>query len=101
MNDSFHRRAKEAEATHGKEYVVLIIVSDCCIIDQVETTRMIVEASGLPLSLIIVGMGQNDFHFMDVLDGDVKRLSFRGKKAERDVFTIDRSFIVDGPVCII
>ena len=49
---------------------------------------MIVEASGLPLSLIIVGMGQNDFHFMDVLDGDVKRLSFRGKKAERDVFTI-------------
>lgn len=78
-------RAKEAEATKGKDYVVLVLVSDCSIVDEVETTRLIVEASHLPLSIIIVGMGDHDFHFMDVLDGDAKMLSYRGKKASRDV----------------
>lgn len=85
LSPFIYRRAREAQATNGKEYVVLFLVSDCCIVDQVETTRLIVEACNLPLSIIIVGMGNNDFHFMDVLDGDVKRLSYKGQKASRDV----------------
>ena len=78
-------RAKEAEKTNGKEYIVLVIVSDCCIVDEVETTRMLVEASELPLSLIIVGIGENDFHFMEHLDGDTQTLRYGGKLASRDV----------------
>ena len=78
-------RAREAEKTNGKEYIVLVVVSDCCIVDQVETARLIVEASDLPLSLIIVGIGENDFHFMEQLDGDAQILSYRGKVASRDV----------------
>lgn len=64
---------------------MLILVSDCGIVDQVETARLVIEASHLPLSLIILGMGDNDFQFMHVLDGDEKTLSFNGKKPARDV----------------
>lgn len=74
------RRAKEAETKKGKEYVVLILLSDCGIVDQVETARLVIEASHLPLSLIILGMGDNDFQFMNVLDGDDRTLSFNGEK---------------------
>ncbi|KAM7454933.1 hypothetical protein BLSTO_04311 [Blastocystis sp. subtype 1] len=76
-------RAREAEKTQGGEYVVLFVVSDCSIVDQVETTQLI--ASELPLSIIIVGMGDSDFHFMEVLDGDRKKLSFKGREVARDM----------------
>ena len=79
------RRAKEAETKKGKEYVVLILLSDCGIVDQVETARLVIEASHLPLSLIILGMGDNDFQFINVLDGDDRTLSFNGEKPARDV----------------
>ncbi|KNB45277.1 hypothetical protein JH06_2314 [Blastocystis sp. subtype 4] len=78
-------RAKEAETKKGKEYVVLILLSDCGIVDQVETARLVIEASHLPLSLIILGMGDNDFQFMNVLDGDDRTLSFNGEKPARDM----------------
>lgn len=39
------RHAKKAAETKGKEYIVLILLSDCCIVDQVETARLIVEIS--------------------------------------------------------
>lgn len=93
------RHAKKAAETKGKEYIVLILLSDCCIVDQVETARLIVEislcfgewkspwrqGSELPLSIIILGMGENDFHFMEILDGDMKKLEYDGKVAKRDV----------------
>ena len=78
-------RAREAEKTQGGEYVVLFVVSDCSIVDQVETTQLIIDASELPLSIIIVGMGDSDFHFMEVLDGDRKKLSFKGREVARDM----------------
>ena len=40
-----YRRAKEAEKCKGREYVVLFIVSDCCIVDQVKTTQLIIDIS--------------------------------------------------------
>ena len=30
-------------------------------------------------------MGDSDFHFMEVLDGDKKKLSFKGREVKRDV----------------
>ena len=37
------------------------------------------------MSVIIVGMGDSDFHFMEVLDGDKKKLAFKGREVARDV----------------
>ena len=39
----------------------------------------------LPLSIIIVGVGNADFDAMEELDGDTVRLSSNGRYAERDI----------------
>jgi len=52
------------------------------------TKRAIVAASSLPLSIIIVGVGQADFSAMDELDGDTQRLSADGRLAERDIVQV-------------
>lgn len=43
------------------------------------------NASTLPLSIIIVGVGGADFDAMEELDGDVVRLSSNGRYAARDI----------------
>ena len=37
------------------------------------------------MSVIIVGVGDEDFSAMNILDGDKKGLSHKGRKAERDI----------------
>ena len=43
------------------------------------------NASVLPLSIIIVGVGGADFDAMEELDGDSVRISHNGKQAARDI----------------
>ncbi|KGL79266.1 Copine-5, partial [Tinamus guttatus] len=43
------------------------------------------QAAKLPMSIIIVGVGQAEFDAMVELDGDDVRISSRGKVAERDI----------------
>ncbi|XP_063443514.1 copine-8-like isoform X2 [Mytilus trossulus] len=75
-----------AEAkTGGTDYFILLIVTDGIITDMPQTCEAIVHAASLPMSIIIVGVGDADFEAMDVLDGDDVRLSSRGKYAERDI----------------
>ncbi|XP_071156234.1 copine-8-like [Mytilus edulis] len=75
-----------AEAkTGGTDYFILLIVTDGIITDMPQTCEAIVHAASLPMSIIIVGVGDADFEAMDVLDGDDVRLSSRGKHAERDI----------------
>lgn len=50
-----------------------------------QTKRTIIEASGLPISIIIVGVGDADFDAMDELDSDDVRLTVEGRYAERDI----------------
>ena len=52
-----------------------------------ETTDEIVRGSSLPLSIIIVGVGDADFSSMDVLDADDEPLYSRkyNKKMEADI----------------
>ena len=47
--------------------------------------QAIVNASALPLSIIIVGVGNADFQAMDELDGDTVSLSYNGMQAVRDI----------------
>lgn len=51
-----------------------------------ETIAAVVSASSLPLSVIIIGVGQADFTNMNALDGDggLLRSSRTGKTAVRD-----------------
>lgn len=62
--------------------------------------QAIVSASELPLSIIIVGVGNADFSAMEELDGDVVRLTSNGRQAKRDIvqFVPFRDFLksVDG-----
>ena len=53
---------------------VLLIITDGVITDLEETKRAIISASSLPLSLIIVGVGDADFGDMNTLDSDNSRL---------------------------
>ena len=71
-------------------YSVLIILTDGLICDMDDTIDDLVEASNLPLSIIIIGIGPGDsksgFQGMVVLDSDDKDLvSSRGEKAVRDI----------------
>ncbi|CAB4010756.1 copine-8-like isoform X1 [Paramuricea clavata] len=70
---------------HGTDYFVLLILTDGIISDMAQTKEAIVNAASLPMSIIIVGIGSADFDAMEVLDGDVVRLSSRGREAERDI----------------
>ncbi|ORX76492.1 Copine-domain-containing protein [Anaeromyces robustus] len=63
---------EQKERTEGKgtNYHVLLIITDGKISDREETIRSIVKASFLPISIIIVGVGNDDFETMNELDAD-------------------------------
>lgn len=68
-----------------RNYFVLLIITDGIITDINATKTALINASILPMSVIIVGVGRADFTQMNVLDGDGKRLSHGGKYAVRDI----------------
>ena len=55
---------------NGQQYFVLLILTDGIITDFEETKSAIVAASELPMSIIIIGVGEEDFSAMKALDGD-------------------------------
>ncbi|XP_054164374.1 copine-9-like [Oppia nitens] len=69
----------------GKHYFILLIITDGVISDMSETIDAIVNASTLPLSIIIIGVGNADFSAMDFLDGDGTTIVSRGRRAVRDI----------------
>ncbi|KAG5836109.1 copine-9-like isoform X2 [Anguilla anguilla] len=74
-----------ADVTDGSQYFVLLMITDGVISDMVQTKEAVVNASGLPMSIIIVGVGPAEFDAMEELDGDEVRVSSRGRFAERDI----------------
>ncbi|TPP64720.1 Copine II [Fasciola gigantica] len=75
--------ARQAEP--GSQYSILLILTDGIISDLPQTRAAIVNASSLPLSIIIVGVGPANFDEMEELDGDEIRLTSRGRAAVRDI----------------
>ncbi|XP_015229070.1 PREDICTED: copine-3-like isoform X2 [Cyprinodon variegatus] len=70
----------------ASQYFVLLIITDGVITDMDETRKAIVNASRLPMSIIIVGVGGADFTAMEFLDGDDGNLrSATGEAAMRDI----------------
>jgi len=91
--------AKFAQAYQdGSNYFVLLIITDGIITDMDATMFAIIEASKLPMSIIIVGVGSEDFSAMEALDSDDGLLKLGHAKAVRDIvqFVELRKFI--GPM---
>ena len=67
-------------------YNILMILTDGQISDMQNTIDELVEASFLPISVIIVGIGNGNFGNMDILDADDNPLyDTRRRKADRDL----------------
>lgn len=69
----------------GRHYFVMLIITDGIISDMTQTKQSIINASKLPISIIIVGVGNTDFSEMVELDSDGSLLSLDGQFAERDI----------------
>jgi len=69
----------------GNNYHVLLIITDGKISDREETIRSIVKASFLPISIIIVGVGNDDFETMNELDADEVPLRDGNVVMNRDI----------------
>uniref|UniRef100_A0A4W2HI72 Copine 5 n=1 Tax=Bos indicus x Bos taurus TaxID=30522 RepID=A0A4W2HI72_BOBOX len=80
-----HVARNAAAVQDGSQYSVLLIITDGVISDMAQTKEAIVNAAKLPMSIIIIGVGQAEFDAMVELDGDDVRISSRGKLAERDI----------------
>ncbi|GAB1598493.1 copine-8-like isoform X3 [Argonauta hians] len=81
-----HNVARIAQQhTGGNDYFILLILTDGIITDMPQTMEAVVQASKLPMSIIIIGIGDADFEAMEILDGDEVRVSSRGRYAARDI----------------
>jgi hypothetical protein len=67
------------------KYFILTIITDGIISDMEKTKEAIIDASDVPLSIIIVGVGKDDFANMNELDGDDKVLRYGNKYSKRDI----------------
>lgn len=64
---------------------MLLILTDGEIHDMDQTVQSICSNLRLPISIIIVGVGNDDFTNMRKLDGDDGSLNLNGVKAARDI----------------
>ena len=63
-----------------------MILTDGKIKDMEDTKNCIVEGSKLPLSIVIIGIGNANFTYMEILDGDEQPLtSSSGEIRKRDI----------------
>ena len=81
------KEKKKKEQKEGKDiYNILMILTDGIINDMNETIDSLVESSFLPISVIIIGIGDTDFTNMHKLDADDDPLyDKKERKADRDL----------------
>lgn len=76
----------EMQNANSSVYYMLLILTDGKIHDMDKTRDIICEAASLPISIIIIGIGDDDFSNMVELDGDFLPLTNKkGEKIERDI----------------
>ena len=86
INDLIFEVDKEIEEGLIYNYHIIMILTDGMIDDMPQTKDSLVAASFLPISVIIIGIGNGDFTNMNVLDADVIPLyDSTGRKADRDL----------------
>lgn len=73
------------EENNKLKYNILMILTDGIIDDMPETIELLVQGSFMPLSVIIIGIGDADFTDMEKLDADDNPLVSKGVKSGRDL----------------
>jgi copine 5/8/9 len=82
----FQQIIEVERAGNDKLYFIFVILTDGCIHDMKETCKEIVKMSYMPVSLVIVGIGDEDFDDMETLDADTQVLQADdGRYAARDI----------------
>ena len=82
LNEIVKKEVKEKKSI----YNILMILTDGIIDDMNETIDSLVESSFLPISVIIIGIGNADFSVMNKLDADDNPLYDKNdRKADRDL----------------
>jgi len=81
---NFAEKASQ-DPTLQQQYFVLLILTDGIISDMIEAKGAIIRASLLPMSIIIVGVGDANFSDMNKLDSDNHALSSGEEVAKRDI----------------
>ena len=77
---------KKHVASRTMAYHVLLLLTDGEIHDMPETRSIIVELSSMPCSIVIIGVGEEDFENMKFLDSDKSALTdTNGVKSTRDI----------------
>jgi len=77
--------AQDYKASGSDTYIILLILTDGEIHDMNNTINSIIGAAHLPISIIIIGIGNADFGKMVTLDGDDGLWNHQGVKAQRDL----------------
>ena len=75
----------EYQAQGSKNYLVFIILTDGEIYDMPKVVDLIVEMATLPISVIIIGVGNAKFEKMNMLDGETALVDSKGRRQERDI----------------
>jgi hypothetical protein len=70
MVSAFAKPYSESRAGQRPRYFILLIITDGVLTDMKSTISEIVKASDLPVSIIVVGVGDEDFGLMNLLDSD-------------------------------
>uniref|UniRef100_F1L3T1 Copine-8 n=1 Tax=Ascaris suum TaxID=6253 RepID=F1L3T1_ASCSU len=73
--------------TSSEHYFVLLIVTDGCVTEPKKTLDAIVECSYLPISIVIVGVGQRDYSPMEILMSPTLKSSSSGRTLQREIVT--------------
>ncbi|XP_020606001.1 copine-7-like [Orbicella faveolata] len=91
-----------AKENTASQYYVLLLLTDGVLSDMEDTKAAIIKASRLPMSVIIVGVGQADFKDMNELDADEGRLRCGHHYADRDIvqFVPFREFKTQSPAVL-
>lgn len=70
----------------GTHYMILFILTDGEIHDKAEVIDLLIECNTLPISVIIVGIGEGEFKIMEELDDDnCEMVDSKGNHTQRDL----------------
>ena len=76
----------EQDSQDHQHYYVLLVLTDGTISDEQMAVDLIVRGSFAPLSIVIVGLGNDEFRSMERLDADEEPLvDSHGKVMDRDI----------------
>lgn len=70
----------------GTHYMILFILTDGEIHDKAEVIDLLIQCNTLPISIIIVGIGEGEFKIMQELDDDnCEMVDSQGRHTQRDL----------------